>query len=102
MDQITAQELIDQMNSGVSIQIVDVREVWEYEEENIGAVNIPFYDMPQRLDEVKALAEKTLVLHCKTGARSGKAQRYLCSQGIRNCLSLVGGIEQLKGYMEIK
>lgn len=93
---IKPEELQKKINAGEQVRIIDVREVWEYEEENIGAINIPFYEMPRRLPEVKKLADQTLVLHCKTGARSDKARRYLCSQGIKNCLSLEGGLEGFK------
>lgn len=89
-------ELQKKLKEGASIRIIDVRETWEYEEENIGAINIPFYELPQRLHEVKSMADQTLVLHCKTGARSDKARRYLCSQGIKDCLSLEGGMEGFK------
>jgi rhodanese-related sulfurtransferase len=92
-------ELQEKLSAGEPLCIIDVREAWEYEEENLGAINIPFYEMPLRLNEVRHLADQTLVLHCKTGARSDKARRYLCSQGIQNCLSLEGGLE---GFRQVQ
>jgi rhodanese-related sulfurtransferase len=102
MNVIKPSELQKKLENGEPLRIIDVREEWEYEELNMGAINIPFYEMPQRLDEVRQLADQTLVLHCKTGSRSDKARRYLCSQGISNCISLEGGIEALLHLQESK
>jgi rhodanese-related sulfurtransferase len=96
MKTISACDLYAKLQSGEAIRVIDVREVWEYEEENIGAVNIPLYDLPKQLDKVKALADVPLVLHCKSGARSEKARKYLQSVGIKACISLENGMEDFK------
>ncbi|MFZ6663682.1 rhodanese-like domain-containing protein [Peijinzhouia sedimentorum] len=96
MNLITAEELYQKLSSGEKIEVIDVREKWEYDEENIGAVNIPLYDLPKQLDEVKKYNNCEIVLHCKTGARSEKARKYLASVGINTCKSLCNGMEEFK------
>ena len=50
------------------ILLVDVRENYEFEESNIGGVNIPLYELSQRINELPR--QKTIVLYCQTGSRS--------------------------------
>lgn len=56
------------------IQLIDVREEYEYERYNIGGINVPFSE----LDDESALpsGKKTVVV-CETGARSLKAVNML-------------------------
>jgi len=96
MNLITAEELYQKLCNGAPVEVIDVREKWEYDEENIGAINIPLYDLPKQLDEVKKHSECEIVLHCKTGARSEKARKYLASVGITTCKSLCNGMEEFK------
>ena len=74
------------------IIILDVREKWEYEEENIGAINLPLCTIPGRLDELEHLKDKEVICHCKTGKRSHQAAKYLNKHGFTNVKSLNGGI----------
>ena len=61
--------------------IIDVRENWEYSGGNVaGSTNIPLYELPERLDEIKELP-KPIVLCCASGNRSGQATMYLKQQG---------------------
>lgn len=62
--------------------IVDVRTPEEFAEGHVpGSVNIPLQELPERLEEVKALP-MPLVLCCRSGTRSGVALDYLRAQGI--------------------
>ena len=51
MENITVQEVKDRLDNGEDFCFIDVREVWEYEEDNIGAQNIPLAEImrPKRL-----------------------------------------------------
>ncbi|WP_285058015.1 HesA/MoeB/ThiF family protein [Pedobacter ginsengisoli] len=48
--------------------LIDVREAYEYEESNIGGLNIPLYELADRLTEIPAV--QRLVFYCTTGYRS--------------------------------
>ena len=62
--------------------IIDVRTPEEFEEGNIaGSINIPLYEIPQRMEELKNM-KSPLILCCASGNRSGQAQRYLSAQGV--------------------
>ncbi len=103
MNLITAEELYQKLCAGAQLEVIDVREKWEYEEENIGAVNIPLHDLPKHLEEVKKYNNCEIILHCRTGARSEKARKYLASVGINACKSLCNGMEEFKiAYGTIK
>ncbi|MBK6831689.1 MAG: rhodanese-like domain-containing protein [Flavobacteriales bacterium] len=62
--------------------IVDVRTPQEFAAGHVpGSLNIPLNEVPDRLDEFRAMA-KPLVLCCRSGARSDNAMRYLQQQGV--------------------
>ena len=92
MQHITANELKKQLAKN-AITAIDIREKWEYEEQNIGTNNIPLYEIPKRLDELEKYKEKQLVVFCRTGKRGIQAQKFLAKQGFNNVLNLEGGIE---------
>lgn len=92
MKEITVQELKARQADNETINLIDVREEWEFDEDNIGAQLIPLGDLPARIDEIAHLKDEEVIVHCKTGGRSGRAQKYLTSQGFSNVINLVGGI----------
>lgn len=92
MEDITTTELKQRLENGEKPFIVDVREPHEYEEFNIGALNIPLGSLPQRLDELEAHKDEEIILHCRSGARSGNAKAYLLQQGYPNVRNLLGGM----------
>lgn len=94
---INAQELKERIEKGESLHIIDVREEWEYEERNIGAKNIPLGSLPNRLDEMGAGTDDEIIVHCKSGGRSGQAQKFLTSKGYSNVRNLIGGIDGYPG-----
>ena len=97
MDDITSKELHERTANGEKLNIIDVREEWEFEEKNIGAVLIPLASLPDRLSEIEKFKEQELIIHCKSGARSGKAKQFLEAQGYTKVRNLLGGI---LGYLE--
>ena len=64
--------------------IVDVREISECEMGMIeGSINIPLGDVPNKIEEFKAM-KKPLVLCCKSGGRSGQAVQFLEANGVED------------------
>ncbi|MFN4147153.1 MAG: rhodanese-like domain-containing protein [Runella sp.] len=53
--------------------IIDVREPWEFEEFNIGGINIPLAEIRERQAEV--LPYDTLIVVCTNGTRSRVAAK---------------------------
>jgi rhodanese-related sulfurtransferase len=89
---ITVEELKERLEKGESLNFYDVREEHEYEEDNLGAILIPLGDLPDHLDELEPLKDEEIIIHCRSGARSGKAAKFLESQGFSNVRNVVGGI----------
>lgn len=69
--------------------VLDVRQPDEYEEVRVpGAFLIPLGELPERVEEVP----DGVLLHviCRSGARSGKAVEWLCTQGFE-AVNVAGG-----------
>ena len=75
-DEITTEELIDlQNNKTDDVYLVDVRENYEFEDYNIGGINIPLYELQYRINELPA--DKKIIFYCQTGQRSKMAVQIL-------------------------
>ena len=71
--------------------IFDVREPFEYDEKHIpGVTLIPLGEVPNRTNEIPK--DKTVIMTCRSGNRSGQATDYLRSQGFTNVHNMEGGI----------
>lgn len=89
---ITVEELKERLDNGEELHFYDVREEHEYEEDNLGAILIPLGELTDHLDELAALKDEEIIIHCRSGARSGKAVNFLKSQGFTNPRNVIGGI----------
>lgn len=89
---ITCREVKERLENGEEFHFIDVREEWEYEEANIDAKLIPLGDLPARISEIEHMKEEEVIVHCKSGARSGRAKKFLNSQGFKNVRNMEGGI----------
>ena len=89
---ITVEQLKELIESDNQINLIDVREEYEYEDDNLGATLIPLGEIPDRMDEFEALKGQDIYIHCRSGARSGKAKQYLISQGFEKVHNVLGGI----------
>jgi len=92
MEEITATELKQRIDSGDDLQIIDVREPNEYQTARIpGTTLIPLGEVVGRRGEIDESRET--VVHCKGGVRSAKAIEALQRAGFRGrLLNLKGGI----------
>ncbi len=98
MEDIYPDQLKQRLENQEKLNMVDVREEWENEENNIGGINIPLGTLPHRLDELEHLKDEELIVFCRTGNRSGNAKKYLETQGFSKVRNLMEGIV---GYMEL-
>jgi sulfur-carrier protein adenylyltransferase/sulfurtransferase len=88
--QITVRELKRRMDAGEDVQLIDVREPFEYKIAQIGGKLIPQNDVPQRLAEIDQSRE--VVVHCKSGGRSQRIAEFLKQSGYPRVVNLEGGI----------
>lgn len=71
--------------------LIDVRETYEYEAGNLGAIHIPLSELEDRLGEIPRNGE--VIIHCKSGGRSQKAIDLLEGKyGYSNLINLEGGV----------
>jgi adenylyltransferase/sulfurtransferase len=89
--EITVQELKRRMDAGDALTIVDVRNPEEFQICRIaGSQLLPLPELGSRFQELDP--EKEIILHCRSGVRSAKAQQFLQKQGFQHTLNLKGGI----------
>lgn len=90
--QITPQELKRRLDAGDAVQVLDVREPWEYEIAHLpGSLLMPLNEVPARLAELDAHQE--WVVMCKVGGRSYRATEFLQARGFARIANLAGGID---------
>lgn len=91
MKEITASELKMMMDTKEDFLLIDVREPYEVEMENIGGVNIPVGEAMGRQNEINR--DKKVIVYCRSGNRSGSIIQALERQaGFTNLYNLKGGI----------
>lgn len=92
LEEITATELKQRLDNGQALQIIDVREAFEYDIARIpGTKLIPLGQILTRMNEIDPSRET--VMHCKAGVRSAKAIAALKQAGFSGRLvNLKGGI----------
>lgn len=79
------------MDNNEDFVLIDVREPHEVEICTLNAKLIPLNTVPQNLDAF--VKDKKVVVHCRSGARSGNAVNYVEQQtGQDNLYNLAGGI----------
>jgi rhodanese-related sulfurtransferase len=89
---LTPASAVQLMNSE-DVVVLDVREPSETAGGKIAkAIQIPFSGLAKRVGELDKHKESTLLVYCKTGARSGAACRELSKHGFDKVFSLNGGI----------
>ncbi|MBC6365238.1 rhodanese-like domain-containing protein [Algoriphagus sp. AK58] len=92
MEDITVSELKERLEKGEKFHFLDVREEWEYEEDNLGADNIPLGELPHRLAELEQFKDEEIIIHCRSGARSGNAKKFMETKGFSKVRNVLGGI----------
>lgn len=66
--EITLQQLKEWDDRQIPYQLIDVRECYEYEEYNVGGINIPLYDLNNHLADLAD--QERIIFCCTTGKRS--------------------------------
>jgi rhodanese-related sulfurtransferase len=93
MSDITVQELKKRLDAGdQSFVFIDVREPYEYQEFNLGAQLIPLGNIPSAIADLEDHKADEIVVHCRSGARSGQAKMFMMQNGFTNVRNLEGGV----------
>ncbi len=96
--EITPEELLEKIEKGEKLQIIDVREVDEWNAGHIKQAKlIPLGFLPHRVDELDK--ETPIVMVCRSGARSHMATQYVTDLGF-DAANMVGGMLAWPGETE--
>lgn len=98
MKEITAKEVQQRLEAGEPLNIIDVREVEEFQGGHIpGAVNIPLGLIPIRMNELSK--DKPYIMVCLAGGRSAQATEFLERNGF-DVTNMAGGMKAWEGEVE--
>ncbi len=91
MKEVTVQELKAMKDANADFQLIDVREPHEYDICEIGGELIPMAEVLHNFEKIAR--DKQVVVHCRSGKRSGDTIQWLeKNQGFTNLYNLKGGI----------
>jgi rhodanese-related sulfurtransferase len=93
---IKASELIERLDAGEPVTLLDVREPIEFHTFNIGGTNIPVGQLIQEAEDLELDKEEEIIVLCQAGVRSKTAQAVLRQHGFRNIRNLTGGLLALR------
>lgn len=93
MENISVQEVKTRLQSGENLNLIDVRELSENAEFNIGGMVLPLEKIRNMdYDELEELKDEELIFYCRTGNRSTQACLFLETTGFSNVKNLAGGM----------
>ena len=91
---ITIEELKNKLSQGAIL--IDVRSNQEYREGHLqGAVNIPDFEIANRIQREISKKNQLIVLYCQYGGRSKSAKMMMEKMGYTNIYNLYGGLDML-------
>jgi rhodanese-related sulfurtransferase len=93
MKTINVAELNQKLKNGEKLHLVDVREIFEHDEFNIGGILLPLGEIRMGdTEKIDHLKDEEVFLYCRSGNRSGQAALILETMGFSNCTNVVGGM----------
>ena len=89
--EIECQKLKELIREKKEISLLDVREVFEHQQGNLGGKNIPVSEIPARISEIPK--DKEIILYCRSGSRSSMVIDFLKNNfGYNNLINLKNGL----------
>ena len=91
---ISVAEVREKIQAGDSLLFLDVRTGEEFigaMGHILGATLIPLSELEDRVDELEAYRDHTMIVYCRSGNRSRYATRFLIENGY-NATNMLGGI----------
>lgn len=91
---ITIEELKSKVSQGAIL--LDVRSNQEYREGHLqGAVNIPDFEIANRIQREIPKKNQLIVIYCQYGGRSKSTRMMMEKMGYTNIYNLYGGLDML-------
>ena len=99
--ELSIEQFVEVKSNDPSLIVLDVRNDYELEGE-LGVlddiVNISFWELPDRLEEIEKFKLQNIAVICHSGQRSAKATEFLNKNGY-SAKNVVGG---MKAYREFE
>lgn len=93
MNDISVQDLHLRILNGENLNLIDVREVYEHEEFNIGGELAPLQsELPLKINAMKGREDEEIIVYCRSGNRSQMAKMMFEQAGFKNVRNLLGGM----------
>lgn len=97
MNTVTPQELKVKINNKDNFQLIDIREDYEFEDYNLGGINIPMDNIFSSLDQIDT--DKEVIFICNSGKRSAAIIHTLKRKlQLDDLYSVSGGVSE---YQEL-
>ena len=97
--EMSVEALHERLATGADVQVIDVREDWEWAQGHIaGAMHIALSELPRRLGEIDVA--RAVAFICHLGGRSEMATRFARQHGLARAANVVGGMDswEARGY----
>ena len=93
MKQMTPIQIRDDLDMGIKLTLIDVREWGELQYGMLtNAIHIPMKMITARINVLKQLKDTPIVLICRSGKRSNQVGQYLECAGFNDIINLTGGM----------
>jgi rhodanese-related sulfurtransferase len=92
MKEISVEALKAKLDNREDFIFIDVREPYEFEEFNLGARLIPLGEIMDNLHLLDGHKNDEIIVHCRSGKRSGMAVDILNQAGFTNVTNVIGGV----------
>lgn len=98
--QITGEQLVNKINAGEKMIIVDVREPELYAQGHVpGSILMP-YEQARQLLTNQLKPDDNIVFVCHTGRMGDELAEYLKEKGYKKLANVTGGMAQYRGPLE--
>ena len=92
--EVTPRRVKAMLDGGEDFLLLDCRLPKEYALAKVdSAVFVPMQELPGRINELDAYADRPIVVFCHGGVRSMRTTAFLREQGFDNVMSMAGGID---------
>jgi adenylyltransferase/sulfurtransferase len=99
--EISVQDLAAKQAAGERLLLLDVRQPEEHEIAALpGSLLVPMQELPRRWDEIRPPEGGEIIVYCHHGIRSRTAAKFLMQCGLRQVVSLAGGIDAWSRFID--
>lgn len=93
MTHMSVEDLKARLDAGEQVNLLDVREVYERQEFNIGGVHHRLGQIQvMDFDDIEDWKDKEVVIYCRSGNRSQIAGLIMETAGFKHVINLTGGM----------